>query len=149
MRKIVIHGPSCGSEEELAELTKLLSEAGCNDAEISVVTCISEGMADGARDACIFLVGPKLLVNEALQAEVRGLTDGRRAICIWQRDATEESVPNALTRFAYSILAREPVTIRSVLESNDVFRHQRPDGTDLPREPRRIKEDFTHQKKGS
>lgn len=148
MRKIVIYLPSCGSEDELRELRKLLSEAGCSDTEISVVTSVSEDVAAGLHDACIFLVGPELLGNEALQAELRTL-HGRRAICIWPRDATDEAVPSALTRYAYSILAREPATIRSVLESTDVYRHQKPDGTDLPREPKIIKEDFTRQKKSS
>jgi hypothetical protein len=125
------------TEQEVADLKELCLRAGFTDEELDAVPVVAAPIADC--DDELLLVPLSLAVRQAPQLEgelIKAHSGARRTICVWPEGTDPQSTPpEAVRKYAYSIVPWDADKLRRAAADNDVLIFEAPTGETLPTVP--------------
>jgi len=117
------------AQDEIQALILLLEAAGVPSAEIVLVDEVEAPTDECQEDVFVFLLTPESIASAATQEAISKVPNGgRRAICIWPQDASDELPPPAAAKFSYSTVSWDAERLRAAIADDDTTCFEKPSG---------------------
>ena len=122
------------AKEETEALIFLLEAAGVPLDEIVLVEEVKAPTDECQDDVFVFLLTPETIASAAAQAAISQVPNGgRRAICVWPEDASDElPPPPAAFKFSYSTISWNAARLRAAIADDDTTCFEKPSGEPIP-----------------
>jgi len=132
MARIQVYGPVLRKAES-TDLLDLLQGAGCEPGSVKFIDHIPDPI-EGAEDVVlIVMLTPEVISDRNLEQQLAKATNGgRRVVCIWPPEASNEPAPASVEKYSYSLVSWNPDRLRSVLSDDDVICFETPAGNARP-----------------
>lgn len=133
MRRIKVLGKRL-TGDDVDAIVKLLGEADCSTSEIEVVESLGEPTPDCDDEIVVVVLSEPACADPDLGTELEKTPNGgRRAICVWPSDADAAAKePEAVGKYAYSIITWSAEKLRAALADDDDFIFETPSGSPRP-----------------
>lgn len=133
-------------QQELNDMEALAVKAGCLPDELEVVDSVGEPDPEAGDEVLLVLATAATCADPTLEEEfAKAQNGGRRVVCVWPKagsgtqppDAASlpAQLPDAASKYAYSILPWHPKKLSSVLADDDVTCFENEAGVPLPKVP--------------
>lgn len=134
MRRITILGRNL-KDREIEQIKHLAEDAGMTGDEVEVVDFVGEPDLDCEDEIVLILASPETCADPALETDLATTQQGgRRAICVWPEDAAADAQPpDAMKKYAYSIIRFDTDQFRVVATEEDQHYFEAPNGQPLPK----------------
>jgi hypothetical protein len=134
MRRITILGRNL-KDKEIEQIKRFAEDAGMTGDEIELVDAVGDPDPDCEDEIVLILASQETCADPALETDLattqRG---GRRAICVWPQNAAPDvQPPDAMNKYAYSIIRFDSDRFRVVATEEDQHCFETPDGLPLPK----------------
>jgi hypothetical protein len=118
------------AQEEIEALILLLEAAGVLPDEIGVVDEVETPTDECQEDVFVFLLTPETIASAAAHEAISEVPNGgRRAICVWPKEASDElPPPPAVAKFSYSIVSWNAERLRAAIADDDTTCFEKPSG---------------------
>jgi hypothetical protein len=132
------------TKQQLKELMELAAEAGCHPDDLEVVESVGEPDPEAEDEVFLVLATPATCADPDLEQEfAKAQNGGRRVVCVWPKSAggaqpagaasKPAQLPDAASKYAYSVLPWHPKKLSGVLADDDVTCFENDAGVPLPR----------------
>jgi hypothetical protein len=122
------------ANDEIEELILLLEAAGVPADEIVLVDEVKAPTDECQEDVFVFLLTPETIASAAAQEAISQVPNGgRRAICVWPEDASDELPPPPVAfKFSYSTISWNAERLRAARADDDTTCFEKPSGEPIP-----------------